>query len=201
MHSESVYEEQIESLWIRIYQDENADDPRDWGLLFGTMSCFHRRYNLSTSEKEAEAIFHDPEGLDEFFEKQGDAIIKLPIYMYDHSGQTISTHPFSCPWDSGQLGYIWISKERALKELSTRKGKTPKRWSKSAEKRVYAMLEGTIKTIDDWMTGNVYGDVLHSVWGYYGFDEKDGSKRYILEEARSQAKSELEEQQKLAAMC
>lgn len=35
----------------------------------------------------------------------------MPIYLYDHSGISISTAPFHCAWDSGQIGWIIVSKE------------------------------------------------------------------------------------------
>jgi hypothetical protein len=31
------------------------------------------------------------------------------LYLYDHGGITISTGPFSCPRDSGQVGFIYAS--------------------------------------------------------------------------------------------
>jgi hypothetical protein len=37
-------------------------------------------------------------------------LIYLPVYLYEHSGQTINTTGFSCNWDSGQVGYIYIYK-------------------------------------------------------------------------------------------
>ena len=40
-----------------------------------------------------------------------DQYVILPLYLYDHSGITISTRPFSCPWDSGQVGWIYASKD------------------------------------------------------------------------------------------
>lgn len=43
--------------------------------------------------------------------------IVLPLYLYDHSGITMNTTGFSCPWDSGQVGWIYASKEDALKEF------------------------------------------------------------------------------------
>ena len=30
--------------------------------------------------------------------------LMLPLYLYDHSGITMNTTGFSCPWDSGQVG-------------------------------------------------------------------------------------------------
>ena len=40
-----------------------------------------------------------------------DKYVILPLYLYDHSGITISTGPFSCPWDSGQVGWIYAPKD------------------------------------------------------------------------------------------
>lgn len=42
--------------------------------------------------------------------------VMLPIYLYDHSGITISTSAFSCRWDSGLVGFIFCSHERFLSE-------------------------------------------------------------------------------------
>ena len=37
----------------------------------------------------------------------------LPLYLFDHSGISISTGSFHDPWDSGQVGFIYASKEKA----------------------------------------------------------------------------------------
>lgn len=36
----------------------------------------------------------------------------LPVYLYDHSGLAVSLSPFSCPWDSGQVGLMVWSREQ-----------------------------------------------------------------------------------------
>lgn len=46
----------------------------------------------------------------------GESHIILPIYAYEHGGITLSTGSFSCPWDSGQVGWIYATKERFIKE-------------------------------------------------------------------------------------
>lgn len=43
-------------------------------------------------------------------------IIILPLYLYDHSGITMRTSKFSCPWDSGQVGWIYATKDTLRKE-------------------------------------------------------------------------------------
>jgi hypothetical protein len=197
-NDDAVYTEQYKGLTINVIPDDNADDPREWGSLFGTMTFFHRRCSLGTPEKEAERHFTDPDEFNEFLEEQGDNVIKLPVYMYDHGQQTISTHPFSCPWDSGQLGYIWITKGKALEEFAARKnGTVGRKFTAKILKRTLDTLDATIKTMDQWMTGDVYGwsvededgNVLESCWGYWGFDGED--KKYVLQEARNSADHEL----------
>lgn len=57
----------------------------------------------------------------------------LPLYLYDHSGTIMNTTGFSCPWDSGQVGWIFCSHKRMKEEtgytkdelFSTDKHRTP----------------------------------------------------------------------------
>lgn len=45
----------------------------------------------------------------------------MPLYLMDHSGLAMQTESFHDPWDSGQVGWIYVSKEDALKEFDTEK--------------------------------------------------------------------------------
>ena len=45
-----------------------------------------------------------------------DIVFYLPLYLYDHSGITMNTGGFSCSWDSGQMGWIYATKEDIQKE-------------------------------------------------------------------------------------
>lgn len=99
----------------------------------------------------------------------------LPIHAYEHSEITISTGRKSC-WDSfesGQLGFIYVSKKSALKEFNQ------KVWTKTLENKVVKILEGEVETYDQYLTGDVHGFTItapdgrdvESVWGFYGTDE------------------------------
>jgi len=98
----------------------------------------------------------------------------LPLYLYDHSGITMSTGSFGCPWDSGQVGYIICDNETVEKEFGGDRDLAEK--SLRAEVSVY----------DDYLTGNVYGFIVEerdndedddwehvdSCWGFYGYDPR-----------------------------
>ena len=86
--SEKIAEKNGISLQVMI--DEDPESPREWENL-GKMCLKHRRYNFP---KECE---------EEDFEN---ALITLPVYMFDHSGIKLSTQDFNDPWDSGQIGWI-----------------------------------------------------------------------------------------------
>jgi hypothetical protein len=72
--------------------------------------------------------------------------IELPLYLYDHSGITISTGAFGCQWDSGQVGFIYISRAKAAEE-----------WPEDTEERAIACMKSEVETYDDYITGNVHG--------------------------------------------
>ncbi len=94
-------------------------------------------------------------------------MVILPLYLYDHSGITMNTCGFSCPWDSGQVGWIYADKRRIEAEY----GKvTPETVEKACQ-----VLEGEVKSYDYFLTGQCYGfqlfreDVeVDSCWGFLG---------------------------------
>ena len=76
-----------------------------------------------------------------------DKYIILPLFLYDHSGITMSTGPFSCPWDSGQVGWIYAPKQKFIEET----GYTKEELFSTDSKRDPAIGERVkIKGRDDW---------------------------------------------------
>ena len=112
MKENLVYQEKYKGFDIQIYQDSNPTSPREWDNL-GTIYCKHRRYDLGDKHTM---------GLEEIISliKRKD-VLSLPLYLYDHSGITINTTGFSCPWDSGQVGYIFVRYEDIKKNFSVKR--------------------------------------------------------------------------------
>ena len=157
---------------LEIFDDLNPCSPREFDNL-GTMVCFHRRYNLGDETELKSSDFSSWEELENYLYKEEDALIAIPVFMYDHSGLCINTTGFSCPWDSGQVGYIYISKEKVRREYSC------KRISKKLKKMIREMLCSEVDLYNDYLSGNVYGftltdkenaEEIDSSCGFYGTD-------------------------------
>ena len=96
-----------------------------------------------------------------------DKFIFKPLYLYDHSGITMNTKPFSCIWDSGQVGFIYA--EVGIDNLT--------------KEELDKVLESEVKEYDEYISGEVYyievidekGEVVDSLNGILGYS-------YALEE-------------------
>ena len=157
---------------LEIFDDLNPCSPREFDNL-GTMVCFHRRYNLGDETELKSSDFSSWEELENYLYKEEDALIAIPVFMYDHSGLWINTTGFSCPWDSGQVGYIYVSKEKIRKEYNC------KRISKKLKEQVKEILCSEVDLYNDYLSGNVYSftltdkekdEELDSSSGFYGTD-------------------------------
>jgi len=140
---------------IQLCYDTFPDNPRNWDNL-GVINCFHKRYNLGEAHN-----FNEPQELIEWIEANQDKIYYLPLYMYEHGNITISATPFQCRFDSGQIGFIYITKELAEAE---------------GIKKPYDLLAHEIKVYDHYLKGETYGamildqsgEVIDSQFGYLG---------------------------------
>ena len=98
-----------------------------------------------------------------------DRIVILPLYLYDHSGITMNTTGFSCPWDSGQVGWTYATKESILREFGGNELNTEKR------ARAKTLLVGEVDSYDHFLRGDVWqarifegGEEIESIGGIEG---------------------------------
>ncbi len=194
---ETVKEIKLGNRILRIFADESPESPRKWDNM-GTMICApHRKYSLGDKH---DFDFKEYGSFEEAFkalEKKYDAAVILPLFMLDHSGITIRTTSFNDRWDSGQIGFILISKEKLRKEYSV------KRLSKKILEKAVSMLEGEVETYDQYLRGDVYGfEVVKvdkcdkgcdheehedSCWGFYGNNFKENGMTDNLDKEFAEA--------------
>lgn len=119
------------------------------------IACAHRNFTLGTEQYPSgkamlQSILNtsceDMDILKARLENSKD-IVSLPLYLYNHSGITMNTVGFSCPWDSGQVGHIYISKEE-IRELYGVKYVTEK-----VIKQVKHDMEIDIAGYDEYLRG------------------------------------------------
>lgn len=83
--------------------------------------------------------------------------LSLPLYLYDHSGVTMSCAAFSCPWDSGQVGIIYVSKERLRQEYSVRA------ITQAIREKALAVLRAEVEEYDRYLTGDCWGYEIYEM--------------------------------------
>ncbi len=105
-------------------------------------------------------------------------IVYLPLYLYDHSGITMSTGSFGDRWDSGQVGYIYTDKKTIIDcgdcggKIRNEKGNYVKITDKNWKKAAYQCMQGEVEEYDMYLTGEVYGVITEE----YNAEEKIGGK-------------------------
>ena len=186
---------------LTVKQDEMPESPREWENV-ATMICWHNRYDLGDQHnfdysfeflldiaKEIGIYTEDMEEMtnNELLVKiqSSNLIVILPINLYDHSGITISTsndYPYNDRWDAGCVGFAYIIKEKAFKELREyvvddngerikvehKHENMPSTWSYKTQpltnatwkKRAIEVINTEVEIYDQYLRGDVYGYIL-----------------------------------------
>lgn len=126
------------------YEEYLDESPRDWDNL-GTMVCGHRRYTLGDIQVK------DMEEWEANKPLKKDTLVILPLGLYDHSGITMYVGGRTDPWDSGEVGYIYVRKdnEEVIEYKKTHTWKQTEEWAEG-------ILRGEVETYDQYLRGDVY---------------------------------------------
>jgi len=183
---------------VRIVQDQYPQDPRkDDNICL--MVCRHGRYQLGDSKAkevlakalDVYASDYDEIELVQKAEKAGLIFTQRPLYLYDHGNITMSTTPFSCPFDSGQVGVILVLKETIRHEFNV------KRFGKKVTQRMMEMahrhIDSEVSSYDSYISGDIYmlqflnskGEVEDSIGGFYGDNvELNGMLEHVSDDLK-----------------
>jgi hypothetical protein len=174
--SEALETTTYKNLTIEIYSDISSENPIKFWDTLGEYVCWHQRYDLGNSSR-----FKTPEEVVSYAKRTNSLL--FPLYMYDHSGISLSlsnsNYPFNDKWDAGQVGFVLVDRNKALKFFSKKKFTT------QLKQKIEMVIAGEIETYNQFLAGDVYGYVISkdgeeidSCWGYYGQD-------YCLSEAKA----------------
>lgn len=154
---------------LRIFADESPMNPREWDNL-SKMICFHSRYSLGDKHDYSTKDYTSWDAMKKgILKKEKDVAVILPLYLYDHSGITMKTTPFSCRWDSGQVGFVIVTRK------AIRDNWMKKRVTKKLIEHAERLALGEVETYDQYISGDVYrfevevdGEITDSCGGFYG---------------------------------
>jgi hypothetical protein len=200
---EPINTEEYKGYQIEIHFDDQPESPRDWDNLgamalfhprYGLEAVDTNGENVSDPAefiyKAAIALLSDKRWPQDKIEEDYELLqreefiakylsllerhmIILPVYCYEHGGLTIRTSPFSCPWDSNQLGWVYVTR-KAVRGIWKKKAISPK-----VKAKVIENLVGEVELYDQFLQGQVFGFILFdgseeeidSCWGYYSEED------------------------------
>lgn len=150
---------------VEIVHDELSENPLDLEDVVKVV-VWHPRYNLGNCED-----FPRPEDFEDYCKEN--EVHRLPLYLYDHSGLTVSTSPFPCAWDSGRVGWVFVTAEDAERTLVP---------DENTEGVYNKALNQVVEVLDQYLRGEVYGyrvykkcphcgsktEEIESCWGFVG---------------------------------
>lgn len=205
MEQGPIERETVGDLRLSIYQDEEPMSPREWDQL-GVMVHWHRRYDLGDrklTDGERAALEHGGwTGLRKHLERQHGALIGpvVSIGLLDHSGLHVwaggGAHwSDSAGWDSGTVGFVYATLERA-RELGV----------PESDEEIKRQLAAEIEEFDHYVRGDVYGYVIDrlttcnkgqehaehvdSCWGFYSAETVRDAAHEALDAIRATAAQE-----------
>lgn len=186
---------------LKIVYSDSPLNPREEFDNICHMNFEHRNYNLG--DKNIKEILLEKLGLSDS-DLNNRELIQLakrkkvifhtvPVYMYEHGNIALSLKPFNCPWDSGQLGEIFVFTDEVKEEFSV------KRFGKKIKAEIIAKtmrnMESEVEIYSQYLSGEVYGfqivdeddEIIDSCYGFFGSDfQENGMKDYIPEEYHDQ---------------
>lgn len=167
-------ETKLNGYTLKIIPDENPLNPRTDCDHLGTMLCWHRRYSLGDN--------HPYDTPQDFVESAAakDMFVCLPVYLLDHSGLYVSVNDFNDSWDSGQLGFIYCTKQDAQKWFNN---------TDVTEDEIKKELTAEVEEYNDYLNGAWYGFLIEGLDGEVedscGGFRYDGSMKKLASEMKS----------------
>lgn len=157
---------------LTIGYDSTAESPREWDNSWN-LSCSHERYDLGDENCRLNAGDYDSwEEYGEALREEYDIVELVPLYMTDHSSLALSIVAPNDRWDSGQIGFAFLTAENQ-KDLVGAYGLT------DLHEASLKVLKQELEVYQEYLNGESYsimvddvntGEMIDSIGGFYGTD-------------------------------
>lgn len=129
-----------------VRQDDMCESPREHNNV-SVMWFFHNRHTQLGDEKDVKAEDFDGwEAMMEHLKVEEGALHVTPVFMYEHSGRSLSLGSFADLWDSGQLGFMWTTKEKLAETLG----------EDATEEDIRKAFVCELEEYNQWIEGNCW---------------------------------------------
>ena len=153
LHIRLVYNRH-EKMWELLVEDRNGNE----------RLVSHEHYLEYLEEDVISAL-----SVQEIMAISDGKLVALPLYLMEHSGISMQTSDYHDPWDSGQVGWIWSTIEKAEKVTGNHN---------VGMEQVQEWLRGEVEHYSQYLCGDVYGYIVEkyekgdwteteSLWGIY----------------------------------
>lgn len=151
MNEDTVDEIDCGKYLIRIFRDDFASNPRNTMDNVGIIAAEDSNKYVRSETPSSIMFTYDRQSDYEMLERKFGAVAILPLYVFDHSACSISTTPFNNRWDSGQIGWVYATRESISNTLGIDIDRTP-----DAIDQVNSAMLQEIEILDQYWAGEVY---------------------------------------------
>lgn len=150
-----------EGVAVKIVYDDDPISPREDCTRGTTIAAWHRRYDIGDEGFNYRNLpqLDSPDELERWLCEECGAIVVKPLYLFEHSCERLSLAPFDDTWDSGQVGFIFVTQQH----LDDTGGQAE------------PMMAADVDEYNSFLSGEAYGYVVDedgpnedSCWGFIG---------------------------------
>lgn len=165
-----------------ITENQDDHDPRK-NCNLTTLYCKHRNYTLG--DHQIEDDFDSYKEVEKSIIDDQDIVLAEPLFFFNH-GNIGLERGRSCPWDSGLVGVLLVTKKNAIDIL----GKD------YTEQQLQDRINAEIKEYNSYLNGenyyytyNIYGENYNEMSDYY-YSKDEAEKACLAEIARLNKEAE-----------
>lgn len=165
---------------VRVEKNVEVSNSYDFFTRFDYNHSFSEEPDKTLNVDELKEVINIEWILDQLYDNEMISLVKdikeiiiMPLYLMDHSGISISVNDFGDPWDSGQVGWIYATKEKIIEEYGE--------FNDYTIAKAKHIMENEVEFYDHYLSGDVYyytlydmnqEDVIDSCGSYIGdFDD------------------------------